>query len=97
MSSQELEGVKRTRTKVANERDNLRKHVTQLQKNLGILEEEGYIEGASLPAIVYDYVSNPRCEVHGATVAYDKGYYRCEACKTSVRLMVPKGKPDEQN
>lgn len=83
------EGFRRTIEKQKRQIASLQRENSKLKRELGVLEVNGYIEEPSLPAIVYDFVSPPRCEKHGATLAFDKGYYRCEACKTSMRLVVP--------
>lgn len=66
----------------------LTKERDQLKKDLGILEETGYIEEPSLPPIIIGAGLNaaPVCSKHGAMLRYKHDIWRCEACKTSVDL-----------
>ena len=80
------EGYKKTIAKIAGERNELKRENTRLRRDLGILEEEGYIEEASLPPIIIR--ERPVCSKHGAMLRYGNDIWRCESCpgKPSVDL-----------
>jgi len=81
-------GYLKTIEKMKAQISELRKENSKLQRNLGILEIEGFIEGPSLPLIKVGagYKARPVCEKHGAMIRYDNDIWRCEECKTSVDL-----------
>ena len=81
-----IEGLKRTIKKIKGEKSDLEKEVHKLKRDLGILEEEGFLEKPSLPLIKFDVNSIPYCEKHGALNVYKHRIYRCEACKTAIQL-----------
>ena len=81
-----IEGLKRTIKKIKTQKSDLEKEVNNLKKDLGILEEEGFLEKPSLPLIKFDVNGIPYCEKHGALNVHKHRIYRCEACKTAVQL-----------
>ena len=86
MSEKQIAGFKKTIVKIAGERDALKRENTGLRRDLGILEEEGFIEDASLPPIIIR--ERPVCSKHGAMLRYGNNIWRCESCpgKPSVDL-----------
>ena len=89
VKEKKIQGLQNTINTIAKQRDDLRKEVTRLKKELHIFNEEGFVEEPSLPLLIYDFTSSPVCEKHGATIAYEFGIYRCEACKTALQLKLP--------
>jgi len=79
-----LKTIKKMKTQISE----LRRENTKLQRNLGILETEGFIESPFLPLIKVGagYKARPVCEKHGAMIRYNNDIWRCEECKTSVDL-----------
>jgi hypothetical protein len=87
-TEQIIEGMKNTITKKNELISRLTKERDQLRKELGLLEETGYVEEPSLPPIIIGagYGASPVCSKHGAMIRYKHDIWRCEACKTSVAL-----------
>jgi len=86
--NKQIEGQKNTIKRLREEKSRLQKENHQLKRELGILEEEGFIEKPSLPLIKIGagLHGRPICEKHGAMLRYKHGIWRCEACKTAVDL-----------
>ena len=80
------EGLQKTIEKQARKNSDLMKENTRLRKDLGILDETGFIEDPSLPLIKFGSTGRPFCETHGAMLAYEHNIYRCEACKSAVQV-----------
>jgi hypothetical protein len=85
-----VKGLRKTIDKVSKDKARLQKEVSKLKKELGILEDEGFVEQPSLPPIIYNYVDPPYCEEHGALLRFEHNIWRCEACKTSIQLQPPR-------
>ena len=88
IQARQIERQKQTITNLKEEKAKLQKRVHELERDLGIFEEEGFIEPPSLPLIIVGagYKARPICEVHGEMLRYEHDIWRCEACKTSVDL-----------
>jgi len=86
METQVRDGYLKTIERMKEHISRLHKENGKLKKELGILEEEGFIEEPSLPLIKFGPTGKPYCEKHGAMLAYDHKIYRCEACKTAVQV-----------
>lgn len=84
----QIEGQKKIIRRLREEKSNLQKENHRLKKDLGILEEKGFIEKPSLPPIKVGagYRGRPICEKHGEMLRYEHAIWRCEACKTAVNL-----------
>ncbi|MBA7490015.1 hypothetical protein ES702_00549 [subsurface metagenome] len=84
----QIEGQKNTIKRLREEKAKLQKENHRLKRELGILEEDGFIEQPSLPPIKIGagLHARPVCEKHGAMLRYQHAIWRCEACKTSVDL-----------
>ena len=86
MDNRKIEGLQNTIQKLVREKAELQKENDQLKKELGIIEEIGFVEELSLPLIKFGSNGKPYCEKHGAMLAYKHNIYRCEACKTGVQI-----------
>ena len=83
-----LQGQEKIIRNLGKEKAELQKENHRLKQDLGILEEEGFLEEPSLPLIRVGagFRGRPVCEVHGVMLRYKHAIWRCEECKTSVDL-----------
>jgi len=78
-----IESLKKQVEKHRGHASKLQSKIMKLEKDLGILEVEGFIEEPSLPPILIGGGLNgaPVCSEHGAMLRYDNNIWRCESCK----------------
>ena len=83
-----LDGQDKIIRSLGKEKAELLKENHRLRRELGILEEKGFLERPSFPPIRVGagFRGRPVCEKHGAMLRYKHTIWRCEECKTSVDL-----------
>lgn len=88
METQSKEGYLKTIQRMKGHISRLHKENGKLKRDLGILEESGFLEAPSLPLIKIGsgYKGMPTCEKHGEMLRYKNDIWRCEGCKTAVDL-----------
>ncbi len=78
-----IEGLKKQTENLRTSNSELQSRVGKLEKDLGILEVEGFLEEPSLPPLLIGGGLNgaPECSKHGAMLRYEHNIWRCESCK----------------